>query len=140
MPFTIKPSDGVTSDKSPTDLTTTVKLFKEEPSVRMSFRIRATTLIVIWSSTASVLSSWLQNRGNSRVMFPKLPSLYALRLYRRYVLLINISRLFSLKKHTNNYEIATKIILKMSANMHTYIVMCILFYNPKFFCLRDQCM
>lgn len=94
MLLTIKPSDDVTSEKSPMDLTTTVKLFKEDPSVRMSFRIRATTLIVIWSSPASVLSPWLQKTGNSRVMLPKLPSLYALRQYRRYVLLINISRLF----------------------------------------------
>lgn len=124
MLLTIKPSDDVTSEKSPTDLTTTVKLFKEDPSVCMSFRIRATTLIVIWSSTASVLRSWLQKRGNSRVMFPKLPSLYVLRQYRRYVLLIIISRLFSLKKNPNNYKTATKIILEMSANMHTYMYSC----------------
>lgn len=104
----------------------------------MSFRIRATTLIVIWSSTASVLSSWLQKRGNSRVMFPKLPSLYVLRQYRRYVLLFIISRLFSLKKIQIIIKLQQRLFQKcLQICIPTCIVVtCILFYNPKFFFLE----
>lgn len=64
----------------PDDLTSTLNP-AVEPSTCMSFRIPITTLIVSWS-TRTVLalkgSPLLQNRGNSRVTFPKLPSLYTL--------------------------------------------------------------
>lgn len=64
----------------PDDLTSTLNP-AVELSTCMSFRIPITTLIVSWSARTVMLlkgSSLLQNRGNSRVTFPKLPSLYTL--------------------------------------------------------------
>lgn len=64
----------------PDDLTSTLNP-AVEPSNCMSFRIPITTLIVSWSARTVLAlkgSPLLQNRGNSRVTFPKLPSLYTL--------------------------------------------------------------
>lgn len=64
----------------PDDLTSTLNP-AVEPSTCMSFRIPITTLIVSWSARTVLAlkgSPLLQNKGNSRVTFPKLPSLYTL--------------------------------------------------------------
>lgn len=106
----------------PDDLTSTLNP-AVEPSTCMSFRIPITTLIVSWSARTVLAlkgSSLLQNRGNSRVTFPKLPSLYTLygkQIYQYKIRKVKIYQLICILYQRENEN-----------EVHVWIVLFIIFW------------